>query len=683
MEGRSAKSGSLGTHPVFQIATLALGLGFVLLIVKAILLPVEVSSFGEAVRWCLRLALVFSPDALYVSLLSAVSLLLVGLAHLSVRSANWWRPPVFFLFYVSGLYTVLSAKMFHATLMPFTVRVFSLMGDPIVMRSSISRYVNFSSVAMLVAVPIVLILLPRLFDRLGWTRRLPQFSGRRWPVALAVLAMLTTWAYTSLSHAYIISHWKDPNRWERRIAHNPHTELLVSCVDEFLQDGTFVGPVPPEMAADFRTFAERGPLEPNPQMAIEPATRPKNVIVVLCESIGAEYVNFNASQDPGDGEQPPDTMPWLAQQAAERGVVFENFYVQAPNSCKSLLSLSSSLYPRPDRHRMMRGPVELQVPLLPDVLKDHGYRTCYIHSGYWSWRNRDAFLKYYGIDALLDAQHMPVTKLENSWGVADRVMFQRSLDWIDAGGKEQPFFLLAYTIDTHHPYVSPEKPVNFGVKNPNLARYLNAIRQTDINLAWLQQQLEERGLAESTMIVLTSDHGEAFGQHNLSVHGFSVYEPEVHVPLVMLHPSLKSWPRHDKQVRQQIDLAPTLLDILGIEKPAVWQGQSFLDKPTHDRAYFFSTGYQTKLGVRQGDFKYCFYVDTGYEELFDMPRDPRESCNVADQHPDLCASLRQRVSALVGYQRQFLLDHSTRRTTEPEDDEAFGADDEDGESEED
>jgi len=676
MEGRTNLRARTYARPVVEIATLAIGLAVVLLIVKAMLLPWEVSSVGEAIRWCLRLALVFSPDALFVGVLTTISLLLVGFCRVHPRVQMWWRPTVFGAFYVSGLYTVLSAKMFHATLMPFTVRVFSLMGDPIVMRSSISRYVNLSSVTLLVVVPLVLVFLPRVLERSRWLQQLSQVSNRRWSVALGLLAMLLTLAYTSLSHAYIVSHWQDPNRWERRIAHNPHTELLVSCVEELLQDNTFVAPVSKEMASDFRTFTERGALKRDPKMALPAGERPKNVIVVLCESIGAEYVNFDPAQKKTKNGA-PNTMPWLAKYAAENGVVFENFYVQAPNSCKSLLSLSSSLYPRPDRHRMMRGPVELQVPLLPDVLKENGYRTCYIHSGYWSWRNRDAFLKYHGIDALLDAQHMPFTKLDNSWGVDDRVMFQRALDWVDAGGKEQPFFLLAYTIDTHHPYVSPEEPIDFGVKNPNHGRYLNAIRQTDTNMAWLMQQLEERGLADSTLILFTADHGEAFGQHNLSVHGFSTYEPEVHVPLVMLHPSLKNWPRRDKQVRQQIDVAPTVLDMLGIEKPQQWQGQSFLDEQTHDRAYFFSTGYQTKLGVRQGDWKYCYYVDTGFDELFYMPDDPRETKNLAAEHIELCNSLRQRVGALVSYQRRFLLDHSTRRKAEPEDDESYNGEGED------
>src|SRR6185503_5542699 len=218
------------------------------------------------------------------------------------------------------------------------------------------------------------------------------------------------------------------------------------------------------------------------------------------------------------------------------------------------------------------------------------------------------------------------------WGVADRAMFQATLDWIDAD-RSRPFFALAYTIETHHPYVAREPLRDFGVGHEDFNRYLNALRATDETIGWLMDELKRRGLEDSTLVAITADHGESFGQHNQRIHSFSVYESAVHVPLVLLHPSLRDeQPPRVADVARHIDIVPTLLDSLGIEAPADWQGRSLLrpedrgagfqpagkpDAGPGRSAYFFATGNQVILGLRDGPYKYHYHLSTGHEELFD------------------------------------------------------------------
>jgi arylsulfatase A-like enzyme len=231
-----------------------------------------------------------------------------------------------------------------------------------------------------------------------------------------------------------------------------------------------------------------------------------------------------------------------------------------------------------------------------------------------------------------------------------------AVDWIDRQAAN-PFYLLAYTIESHHPYVALNPGRDFKVGDEEFNRYLNSLVTADENIAWFVQQLKSRGLDESTLVVVTADHGESFGQHGQRVHSFGVYEPNVHVPLVFLHPYLAAAPKHSAEVRQHIDLAPTLLEVLGIPAPPLWQGRSLLEENDDSRAYFFSVGNEVVLGLRDGIYKYHYYVDSGQQELFNLGLDPSEASNLAEEQSERCQGYRRKVAGLVNYQRQFLSKH--------------------------
>ena len=237
-------------------------------------------------------------------------------------------------------------------------------------------------------------------------------------------------------------------------------------------------------------------------------------------------------------------------------------------------------------------------------------------------------------------------------------MFRSGLHWIDQA-PDRPFHLLFWTIETHHPYVSPASARDFGVDDPELGRYLNALRAADETIGWLIDELRARGLDQDTLLAVTGDHGEVFGQHGQRVHSFGVYEENVHVPLVLLHPALKSLPRRDAHVAQQIDIPATLAGLLGCNRPASWQGRHLLDEGPRDRAYFYSLGNEVILGLRDGRFKYHYYVTSGFEELFDLSADSDEQRNLAPQYQAQCAEYRRKAAGLAVHQRRFLAEHGS------------------------
>ena len=610
-----------------DVLSLALGLAAVLVAAKCALLPFPVTTAAEFARWCLRLGIVVSPDLCFVAALTTLSLLACRGAQAVPLLRRCARPGCFAVYYACGLYAVASISIYRWTMVPLTVPLLQLAGGDLKAGSSLAACLEGGSLLALSAGPLALLAAPWLTRRLPWFRRGAPLP---WAVGIALLAV--TVAYGATCRAYVRAAWTDPNRWERRIAQSPHVVLLASC---FSQSNLST------MLAD----ADRSDFEGTRRQPrrFDPLSgrRPRNVVLIVLESTGVEYLDAYGGRF--------ETMPRLTRAAAQGGVVFENFYVQTPNSCKSLVALTAGIYPRLDWSLLVRDAPEFDVPTIAEVLKPHGYRSCFAHSGYWSWKQRDGYLRRRGADALIDAEVLPDAKV-NSWGVADRAMYGACLDWIDQD-PQQPFFLLAYTIETHHPYVARPPLHDFGVADEDFNRYLNALRAADENIAWLLDELRRRDLLDSTLVAVTADHGESFGQHNQRIHSFSLYESAVHVPLVLLHPGLP--PGRAGAVRQQIDLAPTLLELLGIDPPPQWQGRSLWDEQPA-RSYFFATGNEVALGLRDGRYKYHYYVNSGHEELFDVDADPDELNNLATEHAALCDGYQRRLGGLVQFQKEFL-----------------------------
>jgi phosphoglycerol transferase MdoB-like AlkP superfamily enzyme len=625
---------------------LALALSAVGIVSKIILLPFPVSTIGEFVRWLLRLAVVASPDIGFaVGLATVCWLISLAWRTWPALAGRAWRGFGLLLFALCAVYSIASVPMFKVTKVPFTVRLLSFVGGPEVMLSSAGEYLPPGIIALLIAAPLGVLFSPWAIRR-GWAVCVLSPFGRKTAAFLVVTLALGG----GLCQRYIQARadWADPNRWERRIAQSPHWVLLASCVTELSKERPFTQNFSFDEIddSDFR----RSPPS-RPSAALLPAKqRPKNVILIVLESIGAEYFGVQGSRFA--------TTPHLDSLAAKQGIVFDNVYAQAASSCKSMLALSNSVYDRPDWLMIVRDHPEFDVPALPGALKTHGYRTCYAHSGYWGWQRRQQYLKEHGVDELLDATNHRGAEV-NSWGIHDQTMFEDMLHWIDAD-PDRPFFAYAYTIETHHPYVAPAEHYDFGTDDEELARYLDAVRAADAKIGWLLAELEKRGLAESTLVAVTADHGESFGQHNLRTHSFGVYEQAVHVPLVLLHPSLRDFPRHVSSVGRHVDLAPTLLDVLNLPAPADWQGQSLLRAGEDNRAYFLSVGNEVVLGLRDGQYKYHYYVDTLHEELFDLAADPREARNLASNDPQRARAYRGRLGGWVTWQREFLAQHGVR-----------------------
>jgi arylsulfatase A-like enzyme len=156
------------------------------------------------------------------------------------------------------------------------------------------------------------------------------------------------------------------------------------------------------------------------------------------------------------------------------------------------------------------------------------------------------------------------------------------------------------------------------------------------------------------LVVITGDHGEAFGfPHHFRFHGTSLYQEAVNVPLVLWNPTLFKSGKSDA-IGAHVDLNPTIFDLLGIPLPSSWQGHSLMDPGRPQRAYFSSnTGYLLE-GMRQGNDKFIYNQTLARQELFDLASDPTEQRNLDRQKPELCSLYRERLTVWRNFQKNQL-----------------------------
>jgi arylsulfatase A-like enzyme len=374
----------------------------------------------------------------------------------------------------------------------------------------------------------------------------------------------------------------------------------------------------------------------------------RNVVLVGLESTAARYLRpYGAAEDP---------MPNLTR-LARHALVCDNAYAVYPESIKGLFSVLCSTAPAVDT-----SPADyerLRCPALAEILSRAGYRTGLFHSGRFGYLGMESIVRDRGFQTLEDAGDIGGDK-NSSFGIDDeRRTVRRMLEWIDALPKRDRFFMTYLPIAGHHPYPSPE-PGPFPTEQA-INRYRNALHHADAALAELWSGLQARGLDDQTLLVVYGDHGEAFGQHAGNyAHTLNIYDENVRVPLLFVVPNGGQQPVRVRRVASLIDLAPTVLDLLGLPPPVAYQGRSLLDGPPR-MALFFTDYSLCQLGLRDGRWKFIHERETGRSHLFDVVADADETCDLAEQLPERAEAYRQHLLRWTASQRDYVL-HRTAHT---------------------
>ena len=377
----------------------------------------------------------------------------------------------------------------------------------------------------------------------------------------------------------------------------------------------------------------------------------KNVLIFVNESTPAEYIGlYNKKYN---------VTPVL-DSYYNQSIVFQNIYAHAPATNKSLVSLHAAINPWLSYYSLTEAHPDIKLPNIQSVLKSDGYRTAFFNSGDNEFQSTNKYLKAHDFELTSDFKNNNCPKKlvtgyeasENFDGSDDECLASSCLNWIDQN-KEKPFFTTLWTFQTHYPYFASGSEKDYQTGDANLNKYLNGLNNADKTLGKIIDGLKARGLFESTLIVVTGDHGEAFGRHDQTTHARNIFEENLHIPLVLINPMLfkGEW---NKTLGAISDISPTILSVLGKTQPETWQGESLFNNARHNSVYFYAPWSDYWFGYRQDNIKYLYNASTDKFYMFDLNNDPQEMNNLADQNPEQIKIAKNKLAAWVKYQNEYI-----------------------------
>lgn len=318
-----------------------------------------------------------------------------------------------------------------------------------------------------------------------------------------------------------------------------------------------------------------------------PAPRP-NFVLVVADTLRADRLHI------GEGEE--NITPNFDALRAE-SAVFTNAY--APSSWTLPSTVSLFLSQVPSHHGVTRWGSILgeEHTTLAEVLRSAGYRTGGFSANHLVTAERGFFQGFDMFQFVVHPKWTEDTPTHSQYAFArGSDLTSKALDWLDAnpgGGGNAPFFLYLHMMEPHTPYLCPPAADDdcrataerlnqlltlaqwgFTDSERSLIRefYGADVRRADATLGRLYGALEKRGILDDTWLILTADHGEMLGEHGLWVHGHALYEETLLVPLLIRSPSRRA-AIVDEPV-SLIDIAPTILDVAGIQESGPFEGRS-------------------------------------------------------------------------------------------------------------
>ncbi len=417
------------------------------------------------------------------------------------------------------------------------------------------------------------------------------------------------------------------------------------------------------------------------------ALRP-NIILISIDTLRADHLS-------GYGYQ-RNTSPNLDRIAAE-GVRFERVISQSPKTAPSHMTMFTSLYPEIHEVRHLYDDPTKIYPLsrawttLPEILSRHGYRTAAFTGGGQMGKN-------FGFERGFEVFEENMLQLE--WQDFDPVF-----KWLDQVKPGEPFFLFLHTYQVHDPYCPPPPynklydpdywgwiiddyqklqklavserqfralhnvfwggaqnqvkgdELNLSLISPRdrdhmVALYDGEIKYTDEILGRFFEELRKQGRLGNgkTLLIITSDHGEEFREHGDFLHK-RLYRETLEVPLIFYWPGGLPKGKVMKGQARLLDLAPTVLDLIGIEPPGQMQGVSLKSAIASQRevylsAYSADPFIKQQRSLRTGAWMYYLDEAERIEGLYDKDKDEQEKFNLLFGSPRLTDSVRDQAKYL-------------------------------------
>jgi choline-sulfatase len=342
-----------------------------------------------------------------------------------------------------------------------------------------------------------------------------------------------------------------------------------------------------------------------------------------------------------------ETSPAIDKIAGE-GITFDRAISQSSWTKPSVASLLTSTYPEIHGVKSIKDRLSTHETFLPTILKKFGYVTGCIQT--------NPFLSSEsGFNQDFDFYLELFDKVPGMYKPRINEAINAVCDWLDQFTHNR-FFLYLHVLDTHNPYTPPKEFNRFGDTEQDL--FDGEVRFVDYYIGLIRCYLALKGLQEKTLFIITSDHGEEFGEHGHRYHAKHLYEEVLRVPLIFSSPALiPSGLSIPTQVRS-IDILPTILELLGIPPLAKHQGESLLPllklAPTPARPAISQIGEENcatrkteVVALTTENYKLIWNKKNDAKELYHLQRDPREENNIAYEEKEKTQELQSQLENLL------------------------------------
>ncbi len=402
-----------------------------------------------------------------------------------------------------------------------------------------------------------------------------------------------------------------------------------------------------------------------------------NVLLFIADTTRADHLGPYGASDV--------KTPALDQLAAD-GLVFKNAFAHSSWTRPSIATILTSMYA--SSHQVMHKTDLLpeDVVTIAEVLKDAGYRTSgfvtninvapsfnfqqgfdtyeYLSpSFFFGATDSGSKLSLYSGMRLIRERFLSKNKYVESYYQDGATVNGRAVPWLDTHGT-QPFFTLIHYMDPHDPYFEipyngkaiarVEDPHPDGSRAGELRDlYIANIEYLDQFIAGVLDQLRETGVYDNTIIAFVADHGEEFYEHEGWWHGTTLYDEQIHVPLIIKQANNAGAGGRIGDLAGMIDVLPTLVTAAGVDVPASAQGRDLLGGTKVPTAVYAEEDHEGNIleSIRSTEWKLIVANEgnpRGVEplELYNVASDPGETNNVAAGKADVVSRLQGELDAL-------------------------------------
>lgn len=294
------------------------------------------------------------------------------------------------------------------------------------------------------------------------------------------------------------------------------------------------------------------------QESLEKRDKPYNLVIFLQESLGAEYVGCL-----GGLPLTPNI-----DSLAKEGMLFTNLYATGTRSVRGIEAIVTGFLPTPARSVVKLGKSQNGFFSLADALGREGYATSFVYGGMSNFDNMAAFFNGNGFKKIVDESDYDEGEyaFKGIWGVSDEDLVKKANTLFSSYG-DKPFFSLMFSTSNHEPFEFPDGRIELYEEPKNTVH--NAMKYADYAIGEFFKLAKKEAYFENTVFIVIADHNtRTYGNQIVPIHKF-------HIPALIIAPNVPKGTTYEK-LCSQIDIPPTLLDMIGMNVETPMPGRDLL-----------------------------------------------------------------------------------------------------------